>query len=432
MNLLIINVHSSANAGDAALTDRTLDELRRTFPDAELTLSMDDPHSHAGPERVTPSLLHWVKSTRAGAKSTWDLRNLIVFLPASLISLLVYRAARRRVFPFMTRAQRATIEAFFDADIAVSKPGGFLYCTGGLGLPLLLTIYTIAFAVFSGVPHYMLPQSIGPFNARWQERLLRWILNRTRITMLREPISSEHVRRIGVNPARCAEVADMAFALPPADAGAGADWLRRAGVIFDAQSHPCVGVTVLNWAAQDQSFDAQSNYERELAAALVRFARTAQAQLIFFPQVTGPTIEQDDRVVARRVVAAMREAGVDAAMISEPMSVDEIRNAIAAMTMFIGTRMHSNIFALGAGVPVVAIGYLHKTRGIMRMAGLESYVADIGALRADDLLPLLLQAWDDREALRRRVAAAAAELRASAGAAVEAIRADFAAIGRAP
>jgi colanic acid/amylovoran biosynthesis protein len=41
------------------------------------------------------------------------------------------------------------------------------------------------------------------------------------------------------------------------------------------------------------------------------------------------------------------------------------------MDVFIGTRMHSNIFALISKVPVVAIEYEHKTRGIMRDLGLE-------------------------------------------------------------
>ena len=39
--------------------------------------------------------------------------------------------------------------------------------------------------------------------------------------------------------------------------------------------------------------------------------------------------------------------------------------------------MHSNIFALSMGVPVIAIGYQYKTRGIMQMAGLEDWVTDI-------------------------------------------------------
>ena len=431
MNLLVINIHSSANAGDAALTDRTLDDLRAAFPGAEITLSMDDPSSHSGDERVVPSILHWVKSTRAGTRSTWNLRNLAIFLPASLLSLLVYRVARRRIFPFMSSMQRASIEAFFDADLAVSKPGGFLYSTGGIGMPLLLTMYTIAYAVFSGAPHYMLPQSIGPFTARWQERALRWVLNRTRITMLREPISLDAMRRIGVRTERYAPVADMAFALPPANATAGADWLRNHGIAQN-DGRARVGVTVLNWAAQDQSFDAQANYEHALAAALTVFMQQTNAQLIFFPQVTGPTIEQDDRVVAQRVAKEMRATGAEADMLDEPMTVEQIRNAIASMDMFIGTRMHSNIFALSAGVPVVAIGYLHKTRGIMRMAGVESHVADIGALNADELLHLLMNTWNARAALHVQVTAAAAALRASANTAMELIRADLRTSGRLP
>ena len=39
--------------------------------------------------------------------------------------------------------------------------------------------------------------------------------------------------------------------------------------------------------------------------------------------------------------------------------------------------MHSNIFALSETVPVIAIGYLHKTRGIASMLGMDRWVLDI-------------------------------------------------------
>ncbi len=41
------------------------------------------------------------------------------------------------------------------------------------------------------------------------------------------------------------------------------------------------------------------------------------------------------------------------------------------MDLFLGTRLHSNIFALVAGVPVVAVAYQYKTFGLMEMIGLK-------------------------------------------------------------
>lgn len=47
------------------------------------------------------------------------------------------------------------------------------------------------------------------------------------------------------------------------------------------------------------------------------------------------------------------------------------------MSYFIGTRMHSNIFALSSGIKTLAISYEPKTEGIMKDLGLSEYVIKI-------------------------------------------------------
>lgn len=426
MNILIINVHSSTNAGDAALTLQTVTGLQTAFPHCSITLSMDDPASHSGAGRAIASIMHWLKSTGRGSRSNWQIRNLLVFLPASIISLIAFALFKWRIFPLMSPAQRETIAAFYDADIAISKPGGFLYTGSGIGLPFLLTIYTIAFALFSGKPHYMLPQSIGPVSRGWQRRLARWALNRTRITMLREPISVQEVQSLSVNPARYGEVADLAFAFAPAAAAIARAWLRRHDVDVDAM-RPLIGVTAINWGAQESTFGLQQQYEAALAGALSAFAGANGARVVFFPQVTGPTIEQDDRVAARRIAANMLNTCVT--LIEEQAAPDVMKAAFGMMDLFVGTRMHSNIFALSGGVPVVAIGYLHKTRGIMQMFDLDDCVLDIGQMDAGALSAVLQRVWAARAPLAERIRARAEQLRQAAEHAPFLIRTDVESIG---
>jgi colanic acid/amylovoran biosynthesis protein len=65
--------------------------------------------------------------------------------------------------------------------------------------------------------------------------------------------------------------------------------------------------------------------------------------------------------------------------------------------------MHSNIFALSQGVPVLAIGYLHKTRGIMRMVGLEDWVIDIDKITPNSLEQMLEAIWRKRTELHTHI-----------------------------
>ena len=60
--ILIVNVHSYRNAGDAVLADMVIRILRENFEDAAITLAMDDPGSYSGPERTVTSFMGWFKS----------------------------------------------------------------------------------------------------------------------------------------------------------------------------------------------------------------------------------------------------------------------------------------------------------------------------------------------------------------------------------
>ena len=68
-----------------------------------------------------------------------------------------------------------------------------------------------------------------------------------------------------------------------------------------------------------------------------------------------------------------------------------IKALYGRLDYLVGTRFHSVIFALTSFVPAIAIGYEHKTEGIMRDLGLEKWVMPIENVRVD----LLKALFDD-------------------------------------
>ena len=95
------------------------------------------------------------------------------------------------------------------------------------------------------------------------------------------------------------------------------------------------------------------------------------------------------------------------------------------MDLLLGTRLHSNIFALTQGVPVVAIGYQAKTWGTMEMLGLASWVIALEECAGDALTRLLLQAWAERATTAPKVAQAVAVVRSQAADALDEIQHDY-------
>jgi colanic acid/amylovoran biosynthesis protein len=81
----------------------------------------------------------------------------------------------------------------------------------------------------------------------------------------------------------------------------------------------------------------------------------------------------------------------------------DLKAAYGHLDILIGTRMHSVIFALTEGVPSLAIGYLHKTRGLMRMVGLEDCMLDIDNIQMDQMTQVLEKLWSERNAVRARI-----------------------------
>ena len=61
---------------------------------------------------------------------------------------------------------------------------------------------------------------------------------------------------------------------------------------------------------------------------------------------------------------------------------------IAELDYLVGNRFHSVIFALAARVPCIAIGYEHKTHGIMRDLSLDGWVLPARDLSAAGLYGL--------------------------------------------
>ena len=76
------------------------------------------------------------------------------------------------------------------------------------------------------------------------------------------------------------------------------------------------------------------------------------AAVVFVPQVTYSDGGDDDRVASRRVAhAAGRPERF--LVVENDMTAAQVKGLCGRMEFFVGTRMHSNIFALSEGVPTV-------------------------------------------------------------------------------
>ena len=174
------------------------------------------------------------------------------------------------------------------------------------------------------------------------------------------------------------------------------------------------------WTANEKTA-----YEEALVAALISFTRRHGGSVLLFPQVCGPSQAEDDRLPSRRIAGRLQAAGVTALAIDGPWTPDDLQCAYGQMDLFAGTRLHSNIFALTAGTPVVAIAYYYKTYGVMQTVGLSEWVLDIRTLQAAEFEQRLELLWQQRAAVRDHLRRTLPLIQQQARRAAQRIRADF-------
>ncbi len=388
MHILIVNLHSSANAGDDVLTKVTVQQLKKSFPNAELTLAMNDPYSYRGAEQTVGSFMTWLRKD----EGRWHFGGPVLIL-LSLLACIAHRLMKNKALAFVPDKYRSLLKAYFTADIVVSSAGNFLYSSGKIGLALLVAIYTMIYGWLLGKPLYTMPQTVGPLRYRWEELLVRWALGKARLVFVRDGISRAELQRIGAWREGCHLVPDVAFALAPAPTDAGKALLERYGVCWAA--HPRLGVTLINWGAQNSSFTGQQMYETAVAEALRHFLTQFGGQVFLFAQVRGPSPAEDDLLPAQRVYTMLSDLQEQVVLVTAPTPADELKAAYGLMDLFLGSRLHSNIFALCEGVPAVTIQYQYKTRGVLQMLGLEDWVIEIEQVSAFALLTLLTRLWQE-------------------------------------
>jgi colanic acid/amylovoran biosynthesis protein len=398
ITILITNFHSAANAGDAASLDVTVSQLRRAFFQTRIIVSSDYPDESyprdLGAE-VVPSPLALCGTTSQVA--SW--RRSLALLHGLLFCLA---SAVWPGLPLMRLGQLiggrwcALLAAYREASLVVACPGNMFFTTGRVGWPFLTSALSAILAHLWRKPFYVMPQSLGPLRRAWERWLLSALYRRARLVFVREAVSLSLAQSMRIPADRLRFAPDPAFALPPVGRQQAQAFLAR---FFTQGDRACVGVTVISRMASGLPMNAFVPYYRALARSLAALVDRYGVAVCFFPQVTGPAAQEDDRLAASVVVGYMGHAGHAAVIVDGLVGPAMLKGLYGLMDCFVASRMHSGIFAVSMGVPTLFIGYLTKTRGLVQSLLLERWFVELDELdepEPDTLLRLLQELWLNR------------------------------------
>jgi colanic acid/amylovoran biosynthesis protein len=301
-----------------------------------------------------------------------------VLLPLYLLQIIyltIWVMKYRIGVPLPLGRRKNSMRAILEADLVLVSGGGFL--NDNYKPAILGRLYELFLAHLLKKPVGIYAHSIGPFNSRFYRLLARLVFRRAQIITVREKVSEKIVRDMDLFVPNIV-VPDAAFAMP-ARHKSDDDVIIQ----LDGEDKELVSISVREWDyyAKEGGHEQYIETMSKVADSLV----DKGYRIIFCSTCSGyGGYSRDDRITAEEVIEGMRNKN-SVHVIRDHTGPHTLIEMYSRMKFHIGTRMHSNIFALLGGTPVVAIGYEHKTLGMMERLGMKNLVVDINEFSDEDV-----------------------------------------------
>jgi len=245
-----------------------------------------------------------------------------------------------------------------------------------------------------GTPLVMTSQGVGPFHHWFDRWMARRFLRVARVCGVRDgDASRREALALGAAPDRVVHTGDDSGLLPPAppeavDAALDAERVPR--------DRPLIGVNFRDAGSYARNF--RDDGHAALASALDRLVESTEWHVLFLPITYDPP--DDDRISADRVIALMKRPDRVSGL-KLRYDAETLRGIAGRTTAFVGSSYHALLFALGAGIPVLALTknsyYAAKHRGLLEWFGCTEARVDMASIDAATLADRFLQLVRDRD-----------------------------------
>ena len=398
----------SPNLGVGALLGGSISAILSTYPDAQISV-LDYGYD--------PFRRNFRFKDRDVAVDFVNLRfSKRLFLPNN-IAYLIALSLLLRLIPIKSLRSRiiernATLKFISETDVFGSIAGGDsfadIYGLSRLfyvGLPQILIILL-------GKKLILFPQTFGPFKGSFARRIARYIISHSEFVYLRDKKSIADARKLlpASQSSKVRFCFDVGFLLKPEPKP---DYDNSWIAVAKSQARPLVGFNVSGLLYSGgytgkNEFGLKADYRVLVENMIDFFIREKGASVALVSHVVaekhiaGPG-ESDD-AVCREIFARLESkypsrlffAGAD-------FTSAQVKHVISQCDFFTGSRMHACIAALSQGVPAVAISYSDKFVGVLDTIGMTEAVADPRKLDENQILRIVGEAFDCREASRRHL-----------------------------
>lgn len=366
----LINCYSDNNKGDLGIILSTVDYISKNDPNSCIigvsTYNNSDPLFQSEHQLlrksipVYPSLFGELNIGR----NKDILSKLIRFIIDTFrLFLFLILPKSLGIFLCFNKAEKKTLKEIQESDYIVSKGGSFICnersARDRIALIRFLFIFLVSFKLNKKV--IVLAQSLGPVYGVLSRKYVNYVLNKCNKIVIRENTCKTKYTYLDYPQSKEIVLNDIAFYLKPENENLENNIKEE---MFN------IGFTI------KYVDDNSDKYKNMMTKSINHILKTYRNIYIYiFPHVT---IDYDHRAaleIYERIDDSIKER---ISIYTGDYTANELKYLYSKMKMFVGTRLHSTIFAMGEQVPSVCIAYHGtKAQGIMKnMESLEYTVID--------------------------------------------------------
>lgn len=403
-NIVITNAYTWDNKGDAGILLGIIESLKKVYDDdVEFNVLSFTPDKDKTKYCVDKSIKN-VYSNILNPRPYKHTKIGKLYAIIKLFFKMIYLQFMLKFCKEKLIKKNETFRIMNNSDIIVVCGGGFL---GGKKFDSLMHLFQIYANTKFDKPVIVMGTSIEPIESTFIKKSTENILKRVDFIYARETITYEYLKTF-LDEDKFTLIPDMAFMLKD---------IKEKNKIVELKNEKnlLIGITVRKWNFPNSSNPAQcmENYLNSVTSCMESIIEEKNAIFVFIPQVI---VEYgNDTDIAKLIKEKISDKYKDRIIIIEDdLSPIELKTLIWNLDFFVGTRMHSNIFATSMGVPTVAIAYEKKTNGIMQTVGLQDYVVEINDISKEKLkekIELMIQNSDEiRKQLDEKIKLIRAEI----------------------
>jgi colanic acid/amylovoran biosynthesis protein len=410
--IFVIGLTSSAlggmeyhNLGNYAIMEPLIVYLKKEFPNVEISTSIQMSDEFCKKFNIESKCEErfWTYGKQTAIITAIDI------LKISLWSFFKYVFHLNLEFilkssVMLNELYKADLVMDFSGDIYGDNTGfnGFLEASAEI---LLAKVLDKPVVMFVGSP--------GPFRSTWRKRLAKFVFNRVNLITNREPLSTELLIDLGVNPNHMKTTACPAFLFEPKKRKEVQSILEKENIISENKK-PLVGIILCGWNMPKPSYYKIPKGEDGLQpfVQLVKhLIENLNVRVLLMSHQNrtdenGNSIQGNDHKIIRQLyeILEIKSYGDDLFTLKGLYDAAISKTIIGYCDMLISGRIHGAVAGLSQCIPTVIIDYghepkAHKLRGFARLVGVESYVCD--PTNAQDMIEKVSSAWENRDEIRK-------------------------------